>query len=81
MGHDRYAGRVTEETIGGCAFVRIDVPAIGDRQAFTKLFGSGAIFSITPVSEELARQAAASFRSRPVTIYAPSVQPALEFEE
>ena len=69
MGHDRYAGRVTEETIGGCAFVRIDVPEANGAAAFTKLFGQGAIFSITPVAEEIARKAAERMRSQPVNVY------------
>ena len=80
MGHSRFAGRVTEQAIGGCAFVRIDVPQIGDRLPFTKLFGQGSIFSITPCSEELARQVAAECAVRPVQVYAPSVQPRLGYD-
>lgn len=26
FGHERIAGRVTEQTIGGCSFIRVDVP-------------------------------------------------------
>lgn len=69
MGHQRFAGRVTEQTVGGCSFVRIDVPPIDDKPAFTKLFGQAAIFSITPTDEQTAVRAAASFRTRPVEIY------------
>ncbi len=69
MGHQRYAGHVTEETIGGCAFVRVDVPAVGDQAAFTKLFGQSSIFCITPVSEEIGRAAAARQQARPIEIY------------
>jgi len=54
MGHQRFAGRVTEETIGGMSFVRVDVPSRGKRQGFTKLFGSGAIYALTIVDEETA---------------------------
>lgn len=35
MGHTAYAGRVSEASIGGASFLRVDVPAVGDRQAFT----------------------------------------------
>jgi hypothetical protein len=28
FGHQRIAGRLTEQTIGGCSFVRVDVPAL-----------------------------------------------------
>jgi len=61
MGHQRYAGLVTEEALGGTNFVRIDVPEVGEVPAFTKLFGAGSIYAITPCSEETARRAAASF--------------------
>ncbi len=33
FGHQQIAGWVTEATIGGCALVRVDVPAINDRHA------------------------------------------------
>ena len=66
MGHCRHAGRVTEQTIGGGSFIRIDVPAIGDKPAYTKLFGHGSIYSITPCSEEFARAAEARFYNQPM---------------
>lgn len=75
MGHSKYAGLVTEQAIGGCNFVRVDVPEIvGDshtepRPAFTKLLGQGSIFSITPTSEQVAREAAKSFRSRQFEVF------------
>lgn len=77
MGHRRFAGRVTEEVIAGCGFVRVDVPAVGDRLPFSKLIGTASIYAITPVTEEVARQLAAQYAVRPVDVYAPSVQPAL----
>lgn len=81
MGHQRYAGRVTEETIGSCAFVRVDVPATKGGQAFTKLFGQSSIFCITPVSEEIARAAAERDQPRPVDVYGllPSPEPKERF--
>ena len=84
MGHAKFAGRVTEQSIGGCNFVRIDVPEIPaetegcgvERRtlrtgspAFTKLLGQSSIFSITPVSETVARQVAAGIRAAPVHVY------------
>lgn len=69
FGHQRIAGKVSEQTIGGSAFVRVDVPPVGDQPAFTKLFGNGAIYAITPVTEEIATAAAKTYRSVPVTPY------------
>ena len=70
MGHRRFAGRVTEQVIGGQSFVRIDVPECGpDRPPFSKLFGSGAIYCISPVTEDLAKAAASRAYEAPVSEY------------
>jgi len=69
MGHSTYAGLVTEQTIGGSSFVRIDVPDTEDQPKFTKLFGTGAIYCITPCGEATAREAAKSFRKTPVNMW------------
>ena len=66
MGHQRLAGQVTEEAIGGTSFVRVDVPGTNNQQAFTKLLGSSAIYAITIVDEETARLAASEIRSQPL---------------
>lgn len=75
FGHQRIAGRVTEETIGGSSFVRVDVPAcegigsIAATQAFTKLFGQGAIYAISFVDEAAARMTARDLRVQPIDTY------------
>lgn len=69
MGHQRYAGLVSEQALGGASFVRIDVPACDDKPAFTKLFGAGSIYCISPVAEEIAREMASKLRQVPVQSY------------
>lgn len=74
MGHRRFAGLVTEQTIGGSSFVRVDVPEVQSQRgetlpAFTKLFGSGSIYCISPVSEAIARGLATQWCERPVSVY------------
>lgn len=73
MGHNRFAGRVSEQAIGGASFVRIDVPEVersGQKfPGFTKLFGGGAIYSITPVTEETARGVAATIHQQPMNAW------------
>ena len=69
FGHQRIAGLVTNEAIGGCAFVRVDVPEAPGRQPYTRLLGQGAIYAINIVSEDVARAAAATFRSEPVSVF------------
>lgn len=69
MGHQTYAGRVSEQTIGGTSFVRVDVPQTERGPEFTKLFGSGAIYAMTIVSEDVARLRAASLGLKPLSVY------------
>lgn len=64
MGHRRLAGRVTEERIAGADLLRVDIPA-GD--AFTtQYYGGSSIFCLTPVTEQVARAAAARNQPEPV---------------
>lgn len=69
FGHQRIAGLLTEQTIGGANFIRIDVPAFENSPAFTKLYTQGAIYGVTFVSEQIARAAAQSYRVAPVSVY------------
>jgi len=68
MGHGRYAGLVSESTQFGPPLVRVEVPETDGAPAFEKYFTSGAIYSITPCDEPLARKAAMEFASRPITV-------------
>ena len=69
FGHSRIAGLITEQTIGGCSFLRVDVPEADGAPAFTKLYGNGAIYGISFVTEDIARAAAKSYRVRPIQSY------------
>ena len=69
MGHQKFAGYLTEQTIAGAGMLRLDVPAVGDLLGFTRLFNTASVYSITPTSEELARQVATALKRQPVTVY------------
>lgn len=69
FGHQKIAGRVTEQSIGGCHFLRVDVPDVNGRPGFTKLYTQGAIYGVTFVDETVATMAAASMRLEPVKAY------------
>ena len=69
MGHRKLAGLVSEEIRFGAPMCRIDVPAIGEVAAFTQYYGGHAIFSMTPVSEQVARGVAAKLQARAVSVY------------
>lgn len=69
FGHQKIAGQLSEATIGGCSFVRVDVPPAGGNPGFTKMYGNGAIYAINFVSEDVARRAANHYEVRPVQNY------------
>jgi hypothetical protein len=66
MGHRRLVGRCSEVQVAGATLLRVDVPAnetLGDPEvSATQLYGGGAIYCITPTTEEAARKAAALAR-------------------
>lgn len=74
-GHTKIAGLVTEQVLAGQGFLRVDVPdlpAAGpykEQAGFSRFYGANAIYSITPVSQEIALQVAQSMRVKPVNVY------------
>jgi hypothetical protein len=82
FGHAKIAGRVSEQVIAGTTMLRVDVPSVGDTPAFTRYYGGAAVYSITPVSEEIAKAAAERLQERPVTVWLPgNLLPAPEKED
>lgn len=69
MGHQRIVGRVTEQTIAGAAMLRVDVPDAKGGVAYTRFYGSSAIYAINPVGEKEARALAARMDQEPVYAY------------
>jgi hypothetical protein len=80
FGHQRIAGRISEQTFGGASLVRVDVPEVtrGDRTiiAHTRSFGGGAIYAVNWCDEQTATLAAVSIEHEPVSPY--SVRSAIE---
>ncbi|MGH9424389.1 MAG: acetyltransferase [Thermoanaerobaculia bacterium] len=67
MGHQRTAGRLSEEQVGGANMLRVDVPnGDGFRTAY---YGASAIYALHVTEEKLARAAAAAMGSRPPFAY------------
>jgi hypothetical protein len=69
MGHRKEAGLVREVSIGGASFIRIDVPGKNVPWIATQYYNPSAVYCMTPVSEELARQVAMTYEPQPVTRY------------
>jgi hypothetical protein len=60
FGHQRIVGHCTSEAFGSAVLLRVDVPDLTKngkvvRPGFTRYFGMGAIYSVTPLDEERAR--------------------------
>jgi hypothetical protein len=72
-GRQVIAGRVTEQVIGGCSFIRVDVPAIDGQPGFTRFYGNNSIYAMTPVSEEVALLSLRQFKPKPVNVYVPEL--------
>lgn len=61
FGHQRIVGRLTEQAFGNGVLFRVDVPDLTSsgktiRAGFTRYFGLAAIYSITPITEEMVRE-------------------------
>lgn len=85
FGHSRLAGKVTEQSVGGCNFVRVDVPEVEARgvkiPAFTQLLGEKSIFRLTLCTEETARKAAVAWQAAPFVAFEAPTVPALTHRE
>ncbi len=68
FGHKQLAGLASEAEIGGCSFVRIDVPKADDEYV-THYYGQGAIYGMHPVDEQVAREFAQNHHGPPVSPY------------
>jgi hypothetical protein len=88
FGHTRIAGLVTEASIGGGSFVRVDVPNREGELIQTRFYNPTAIYSLSPVGKEIAI-AAQNINSVPVRAWempkqlspAISVEPTASFED
>lgn len=69
FGHQIIAGKVSEQVIGGQGFVRVDVPTVDEQAGFTKFYGAGAIYAMTPCDEETVIQAVRGLKQKPIEIW------------
>ena len=66
FGHQRIAGKVTEQSIGVATFIRIDVPETSQQPKFTRIVNPSAIYAINPVTEEVMLHMAEMITSKPI---------------
>jgi hypothetical protein len=73
FGHRRMAGLMTEQQIGGVSFLRLDIPkkcpvGFGNpAEMTTQFYSPQAVYSITPTTQEIARELAVAFQPEPVS--------------
>lgn len=75
MGHRRLAGYVSEQQVFGVTMLRIDIPG---EPEMTQMYAPGAVYCLTPTSEQTARRVATMGRPTPVR---PWELPAFEDDE
>jgi hypothetical protein len=68
MGHRRLGGYVTEVELAGKGMLRLDIPGpeTGDEPTATQFYSPGALYCLTPVTEDVARGLAARNQPTPV---------------
>ena len=69
MGHNKIAGKVTEHKFGNQSMLRVDVPAIGELPAFTKIIAVNAVYAINPLTERDATDYATTLKAKPLDIW------------
>jgi hypothetical protein len=70
FGHQRIVGYLSQQAFGTGVLFRVDVPDLTSsgkviREGFTRYFGLAAIYSITPISEEMVRKLLPSIDGTP----------------
>lgn len=66
FGHQRLAGKVSEQTVGSSTFVRIDVPETTVQPKFTRIVNPSAVYAINPVTEEVMLEMAQKIEQKPI---------------
>lgn len=69
FGHNQIAGKCTEQNIAGTNMLRVDVPETNEHTSFIRFIGSGAIYAINPITEEVARHWAQTLQVTPVNAW------------
>jgi hypothetical protein len=67
MGHEKLAGQVSQASVAGMPMLRVQVPATDKAPGFERLLSGPSIFSLTPVTESVARIVVASLQKTAVS--------------
>lgn len=67
FGHQRMAGKISEISIAGVGFTRIDIPGPDGETLYTRIRHPNAVYGIDPVSREVAIAMAQKITEPPVS--------------
>lgn len=84
LGRHVIAGRISSVAAFGTELCRVDVPPVDGIPGYTKFFGGGSIYAVTPTDEESALHAVRSLRVRPIepwVIPARQLPASVEYDE
>jgi len=51
LGRHVIAGQISSVAVFGTELCRVDVPPVGETPGYTKFYGGGAIYAVTPTDE------------------------------
>lgn len=66
FGHQRIAGKLTEQNVAGANMLRVDVPESKEAPPFTRFLNHAAIYAINPTTEEVAKMVAEQLQAKPI---------------
>ena len=66
FGHQKMAGLISEQVLGGASMIRIDVPETENQPSFSRLLNVSAIYAINPTDEATAKAMAGRFDKKPI---------------
>lgn len=67
FGRQVIAGEISEVTIADSTMLRVDVPPVNDRKAYTKFYGGSAVYAITPTDQASGLHAARHLDKPPIS--------------
>ena len=73
FGHKVVAGYMSRDESLGAPLIRLDVPATSRYPQFSRHYNTSAIYSISYVSEIVARYTAESLQENPISVYVPAL--------
>lgn len=66
LGHKKIVGFVSEVTIAGKGFLRVDVPKSKTETLATQYISPDTIYALTPTTEDIVRRLAQNYQPAPV---------------